>query len=566
MKHAYIIYRSALLLIMAATASCKKKLDHEFDNRANQQPVANSSVRIVNLAGASELTIDDQKLTSYIQPDNEGGYGPTRTSGTLYFPESGRLGTIFTIPLSFVKEQGIIPGIQLSNLATKSALPISRLFQATDNYNDSHDYYYVRFSPNHNNYVDSMFVISRSVSPSSNPANCRIRVINLSSTPDPYHTGPVSLAYADGTPVTGLTNVATGTASSYIEMPYGTYRFKLLDQDGKEIPGKTLELSPIVNDVTGTLMNIGEGDPGSAGFSDSWITQAPIKTYQPGGVYTIAVSRVGGYSNPIPGSNGQSVGVFVNCWQIIADISEPVNTTWARMQTVNTLAQPVQLKVDQQPANETIAYTQQTGYQSYVTGKHTITLTDANGSVLAEENIQLEPGDNITAWACQGKEGKPAIRFVANNLSAKYTGTVNGNDGSYSTVLDIYPNWVRFLNFCTEQPEVTFTADNGQPLGTPANHIQHATPLITDPYIRIRPNSSQKIMAYASTPALLPGNWLNEIAPLNSKAFIANPAMYPVSQTPNREPGIYTVALVGSTKAGVPAAEKAKMIIIRHNR
>lgn len=45
---------------------------------------------------------------------------------------------------------------------------------------------------------------------------------------------------------------------------------------------------------------------------------------------------------------------------------------------------------------------------------------------------------------------------------------------------------------------------------------------------------------------------------------MANIDLYKTTGKPNSEPGIYTVALIGST--AVNAAEKAKMIVIKHNR
>ncbi len=560
------------LLFAAGMSSCSKKLDFSYDNRPVTQPATNSGTRLINLPGATELQINGTKLTSFLKPDVEGTYGPDQTMGTVYFPESGRLGLTYTIPQQFVNAQGMIEDLRLSSLSPKIYIPAERSFNLKDNPTSPFDYYYTYYSPTAGSLPDSLFAIPRGISPSSNPENCKIRLLNLSSASDHYHTGAMSLSWADGTLIAGAGNIAPGAYSDYIEIPYGSYQLKVLDNAGKEVPakGNTGGGVYVLNPQTGTLMGAGNGTPGVGGFADDWLNYSPLKTYQPGGVYTIVVASIPGYSNPT-GSPGETVGIYTNAFQVISDVSEPVNITYARLQAVNVLpGKEVHWQVDGTALGSTLVFTGQTAYGRYVTGTHTLKALDAQGAMLAEAPWQLSPGDNITAWVYAGKNGQAAISFSANNLSTKFNTGVSGNDGSYADVQDVYPYWMRFMNFCADLDEVTFTADNGQAFagstGSGRLHLALGVPVTEDPYIRQVVNSATRVLVYASKPDVLPGDWLSAITPLKGTDFIANTALYKTPLLPNSEPGIYTVALVGSTRAGVPPGEKARMIIIKHNR
>jgi len=560
------------LLIAGGISSCKKKLDFAYDNRPDTQPARNSGTRLINLPGATELQINGTKLTSFMKPDAEGEYGADQTRATVFFPESGRLGLTYTIPQQFVNAQGVIEDLRLSSLSPKIFSLPARSFNLKDNSTNPFDYYYTYFSPSANSFQDSLFAIPRGFSPSSNPENCKVRLLNLSSTPDAYHTGAMSLSWADGTLIAGAGNIAPGAYSDYIEIPYGSYQLKVLDNAGKEVPAKANSGGGVyvLNPQTGTLMGGGNGTPGVGGFVDDWLSYAPLKTYQPGGIYTIVVASIPGYNIPT-GSPGETVGIFTNAFQVISDVSEPVNITYARLQAVNVLpGKEVNWQVDGAALGNTLAFTGQTAYGRYITGIHAIKALNAQGAVLAEAQWQLSPGDNITAWVYAGMNGKAGISFSANNLSTKFNSGVSGNDGSYANLQDVYPYWMRFMNFCADLDEVTFTSDNGQAfagsVGSGRLHLAVGVPVTEDPYIRQAVNSATHVLVYASKPDVVPGDWLSAITPLKGSDFIANTALYKTPLLPNSEPGIYTVALVGSTKAGVPSQEKARMIIIKHNQ
>ncbi|NML23589.1 hypothetical protein HHL16_22105 [Pseudoflavitalea sp. G-6-1-2] len=568
-----LIYFCRLGLAVILLTGCKKKLDFEYDNRLSKEPIAGSITRIVNITGSDQLRINNTKLTAFIAPAIDGSYGEKETRGTIYFPENGRIGvgTAFTVPQMFVGADGQINNIQFSSLGNRQALPPSRSFVAKNDPNNATDYYYVRYRPNRESYLDSLIAVPRSISPSSNPASFRIRLVNLSSDadrnslPGMFRKGAMTLAFADGTPLAGMAAVEPGKYSEYIDVPYGTYQFKVLDSDGKEVPSSS---SYVMNPQTGTLMDL-YGEPGIGGKMDTWLTYAPIRSYQPGGVYTIVVSMNTDCSIPTGNPNGETYNAEGNTFRIIADIADPVNMTYARMQAVAAIpGTTVQWKTGNGNLGKPIGFAEATAYQSFITGVQSVKAYDNNGKLLAEKELKLEPGDNITAWLFTAADGKPAISFVANNLSGKFFNGKAGEDGSYSMYKDGFPTWMRLMNFCPQLNEVSFRADNGQQFivgagskaASATDHILLGKPVVSDAYVQFMLNHPARVLAYASAPGILPGNFMTHVAPLENRRFIARPDLYKTASLPNKEPGVYTVAIVGETVAA------ARMIIVKHNQ
>jgi hypothetical protein len=564
MKITYIGLAAAIIL-----SACSKKLDYGYDNRLVQQPMTASSIRLVNLYGATELSVGGKQLTSYMKPDAEGYYGLNETRGTFWFPESGRLGTTYTLPRELVKN-GRVDSILFSSLSIRNSVPPPRPFSAKDDDAHPSDYYFVRFRPNPAGFEDSLFVVPRGISPAADPAGFKVRLLNLSSATGNapagiFRTGPMSVTLADGTTVPGLSNIAPGSYSDYVELPYGAYQFKVLNTEGKEVPASN-SLYNVLNPVTGTLMDL-QGTPGIGGNKDTWLTYAPIKTYQPGGIYTIVVANTYETNIPTGSPTGETYKSENNNFKIIADIPEPVNIAYARLQGVNAAAgKKITWQVDGQPLGSTLAFAKQTNYNRYITGTHIVKALGEDGKVLAESNLDLQPADNQTAWLYTRKDGSCAIAFVANNLSGKYYAGTSTDNGTNGMLIDIYPFWIRLMNFCPDLEEVTFTQDNGQPIrgaGLASQHLYPGKPATNEPYERMLVNFPYMILAYASSPGITPGDWLRNIAPVKSRDFIARPELYKTPELPQSEPGIYTVALIGSTAAN--ATEKARMIIVKHN-
>ncbi|WP_212006032.1 hypothetical protein [Chitinophaga sp. HK235] len=564
----FLHYVCLYLLCAGGLASCTKKEDFAYDNRVNPQADAASSVRIVNMRGATELMVNGKQLSAFALPNIEGFYDQYTTKATPWFPETGRMGLTYTIPQQFVSADGTVKDIRFAAFTRDYSLGLTRGFNAKDNFNNPTDYYFAYFGPNASEYSDSLFAIPRSVSPPANPAYCKVRLLNLSSTNSAFG-GTMRVTWADGTVIAGLDNIPVGQYSDYVELPYGTYQLKVMTMDGLLVPGVggSAQFLNVVNPQTGTMLLPGTlSRPSVNGFVDSRLTFAPLKTYQPGGVYTIAVADCPNFRNSNGGTNGETYSSKNNAFRIIAD-AEPQNNSYARLQAINVVpGKQIKVTMDGRPLGNTLGFSTTTAFDQYLIGTHILKVTDAAGNLLADSTFSLLPGDNRTAWIYENKNGKTGISLVANNLSnVYYTGATE--DGSYSNIKVEFPSWVRFMNFCPDLPEATFTTDDGQTFGdgSASQHLLLGIPAIKNPYVMLNANFYQSIWAYASQYNVVPGNWLREVTTLKSRDFIANPALYP-GGLPMSESGVYTVALIGNINTSKPGSEKARMIIIRHNQ
>lgn len=562
--HTVMLY----LLSAGIWTSCTKKEDFTYDNRVNPQADAASSVRIVNLRGATELMISNKQLSAFGLPNAEGYYDQYTTKGTPFFPETGRMGLTYSIPQQFVGADGMVRDIRFAAFTRSFSLGLTRGFVAKNDFSHPVDYYFTYFAPNAGQWTDSMFAIPRSVSPPANPERCKVRLLNLSSANMPLG-GNMRVVWADGTTVAGLENIGVGQYSDYIELPYGTYQLKVMTMNGQMVPGVggSLQDLNVINPLTGTIMLPGvKAKPRVNGFVDSKLTFAPLKTFQPGGVYTIVVADQPNFRYPTGSDNGETYPGKINAFRIIAD-AEPQNNTYARLQAVNVLpGKSVSVTIDGNLLGNTLAFSAASVFKPYITGTHTLKVTDPSGATLADSTISLLPGDNSTIWVYE-KNGKAAMSIVANNLSNSfYSGATE--DGSYSIAKIEFPSWIRFMNFCPDLPEATFTTDDGQLLGSSmaAQQLQLGVPVVKNPYVMLDANFYQSVLAYASKENVIPGNWLREVAPLRSRDFIARPELYPAGQSPLSETGVYTVALIGNLNTSKPGTEKARMIIIKHNQ
>ncbi|MGN7821411.1 hypothetical protein ACTJJB_14865 [Chitinophaga sp. 22536] len=562
--HTVMLY----LLSAGVLTSCTKKEDFTYDNRVNPQADAASSVRIVNLRGATELMVNGKQLSAFMLPNYEGYYDENTTKGTPFFPETGRMGLTYTIPQQLVSADGTVKDIRFASFVRSFSLALTRGFVAKDDFNHPVDYYFTYFAPNTGQLTDSLFAIPRSVSPPANPEHCKVRLLNLSSSSAAFG-GNMRVVWADGTTVAGLDNIGVGQYSEYVELPYGTYQLKVMAMDGQMVPGvggSTQEFN-VINPPTGTIMLPGvKAKPRVNGFVDSKLTFAPLKTYQPGGVYTIVVADQPTFRYPTGSDNGETYPGKNNAFRIIAD-AEPQNNTYARLQAINVLpGKSVSVSVDGNMLGNALAFSAASAFKPYITGTHVVKVTDAAGTALTDSTVSLIPGDNNTIWVYE-KNGKAAISIVANNLSNSfYSGATE--DGSYSTTKIEFPSWIRFMNFCPDLPEATFTTDDGQVLGTTlaGQRLQLGVPMVKNPYVMLDANFYQSVLAYASAENVIPGNWLREVTPLRSRDFIARPELYPAGRSPISETGVYTVALIGNLNTSKPGSEKARMIIIKHNQ
>ncbi|MBB5636130.1 hypothetical protein HDE68_002018 [Pedobacter cryoconitis] len=560
----YLKVTPLMLVSLLVLAGCKKeKIDSGYDNRVITDARKSSSVRIINLSGYNQVIANGDTLTNYIirKPNDplESFY-----PGTNYFPDNGRLGTTWNIQQSFLKNG--TAKVLVERIAYQSAKDTLGLNVKEDA--QPADYYLL---PGANVQVTGQpdFIkVPRSIAAASNPASFKVRILNLSATVKPEQgmesiNGPMSLAWADGTLISSKTNnILPGQYSDYIELPYTTAQLKVLTPAGIQVPG--FGDGQILNPSTSTIEGL-------------TMTYVPIKTYVPGGVYTIVVAARE-FKIPYRSSNtGETVTGYQNSLRVINDVSEPVNLTYGRLQAVNAIPgiNGMKVLVNGKALGAPMNYTAQTSYEPFVIGNYKIEATDASGTVIASNSLNLGANTNFTLWVHPDASGKTTISAVANDLSGTlYAGTGNGDDATYSRYTAGFPFNIRFLNLCPDMPYLSLTTNNAQdfqgPYGFNTAAVKNLRPGIFPiefPYV-IPPYDAKpyQILAFRSSPTVFPGTWASDIPVVNSKDLIARPELYVRGNLPNQEPGFYTIALVGSTSPSAPADKKAKMIIVKHSK
>ncbi|PYF75204.1 DUF4397 domain-containing protein [Pedobacter nutrimenti] len=555
--------------VLLAFSACKKdKQDFSYDNRDVTDARKNSLVRVINLGSFNQVVMGNDTLTNYVVRTTT---EPLKIyPGTKYFPSSGRLGSTWNIPQELLKSGKT--RFMTEDISQYGVL--DRLsFDIQEDVGQPLDYYALISDRNGAAPVQKFIKIPRSIASPSDPAKFKIRILNLSSTVAKNAmenlVGPMSLTWADGTPVSDKTsNIQPGQFSDYVELSYTTAQFKVLTASGIQVPGV---FSDLILPASSTL-------PGGSSWPpvNTNLTYTPFKTYMPGGVYTIVISPYY-FRVPMLNSNpGDETKDYQNGVRIINDISEPLNMTYARVQAVNALPAQgaIQVTMNGKPLGAALEYASHTDYQEYIVGTYDVEAKDAKGNVLAGTRLKLDPNNNFTLWLYPDADGKAKIVAVPNDLSNMIPRTDATDDGTFSRYKLDYPFGLRFLNLCPDIPYATFTKDNGQVFldryNTNPNAVNNLRPGIFPveyPYIQILQDEvPYKIMTYRSAPAIVPGSWASDVPVLTGKDLIARPELYVRGGLPNHEPGIYTIALIGTTKTSAPAGQKAKMIIVKHTK
>lgn len=571
----HLFYVAILFFILLFTACKKEKMDMAVDNRTVTENRDPSQVRIINFAGFNQVVSGKDSLTNFIvrHPDAQDTH---QYPGTAYFPIDGRLGKSWIIPQDLFNQQDQVK-LTLGTRNYQGAFDRDITFQAANDHNKPMDYFLMPtvFMDGQPDIVS----VPRSVSSPSKPDHFKIRIVNLGGTikhqtmgllgPQENNTGAVSLAYADGTLVSTQTNnISTNAvASAYIELPYGTYQFRLLLQDGRQIPalGADIYEYSVLHPSTSTIA--------IDHSSNSNLHYAPLKTYQPGGVYTLVVAP--GEFNYYVDEIGNTSSYYQNAFQVLTDVTAPANRTYFRIQAANALAgQSVRFRIDGKPLADLLPFGEIGNYLNLIQGTHVIEALDASGKVLASLEQAMQVAQNYTIWLYLEQDGKAKLLLVANDLSGSvYTGAQDDASFAHLQYQFYFPK--RFLNLSLGNPYVTFTAGNGQ---SPAmafdnrdavENLQPGIPKKERPYIGYRTIYNPfQFMVYRSTPDVIPGIWANDIAVLTHEAFIANKKLYekPGRPAPVQEAGVYTVALIGKSSKDVAASNKARMILVKHTR
>jgi len=558
----YLQLFSVLLFSVALIgfAGCKKENATTIpDYRLITSTIPVSNARIVNLWIYSQVNANGTQLTdsSYVSTSY-------KYVGNKYFPAVFTVDNTWPIPKELFKTDGSIDlkfglskDMNLIGLGITTLPEISFTLDATKPMD-----YYILPEGTHNfkTQLPNYTAVPRSDAPPSNPQNFKIRIINLCETIVPELsaslkaggaqedlTGPVTLAYADGTPVSATTSniSASQTASDYIELPYGTYQFRVLTANGRQIPGAgtKLELHPPTSNIDIAKVPASE---------TTRLTYAQMKTYEPGGVYTIVITPYN--FNYFSNSTTSSPGAYQNAYHVITDVSPAANINYFRLQGVNALpvGGTVGFRINGKDPSIQLALGNASPYGVYGIGDTKIDAVDATGKVLASVTQTLRAAQNYTAWLYPDATGTAQILLTLNDLSSDY----------------IFAK--RFLNLSQDEPYVTFTIDNGQLYGIPADNLALGVPYTTNPYITgvLTPDyQPYQILAYRSTPSVIPGTWAQDIPVLKSVSFVANTALYttPGRIIPTDEPGVYTVALIGRSGNADPSI-KQRIIIVKHNQ
>ncbi|MFD2555509.1 DUF4397 domain-containing protein [Sphingobacterium tabacisoli] len=561
----------SMALVLLCFTSCKKeKLEMKVDNRTVTEQRANSNVRIINLSGFNQVVANGDSLTNFVV-QNPRGSDWYKYPGTSYFPKDGRLSKIWTIPQDIFDVSEKADLHFAGRYYTGNGLNMDLDLQVSNSYDQPTDYYLMP-TPYMNGQPEVVRV-PRGVTTPSKPDSFKIRIVNLSGAiKNPAYgptgaqeslTGAMSLAYADGTLVDAKTNniSVSAKASEYVEVPYGTYQFKVLMQDGRQVPAKGNELH-----------EYGLLDPPTSTIPESYsrvtnLPYSPIYTYQPGGVYTILIApqQFDYISNEI----GETVWMYQNSFQVITDMNPPVNQTYYRIQGGNAFdSQKISFKVNGQELAQGIAFGKASDYRNLIHGNATIEAIGESGEVLARAEQLFRPNQNYTLWLYPELQGKAKLLVLNNDLSGTQALPVE-DDGTYGHTEKHFFGFNRYLNLSLGNPYITFTANNGQAITTAKTNIQPGLPVLEQPYVgSMMLSNPYEIMSYRSQPNVVPGIWAKDIPVLPSADFIANPDLYLKAgrKLPAHEAGIYTVALIGRSGDGVPAVEKARMIIVKHNK
>ena len=559
-------YSAGLIATLLLLAACKKdKADFGYDNRPVIENQKKSNVRIVNLSAYNQVVVNGDSLTNFIV---RGPADPMtgRYPGTKYFPSNGRLGSIWEIPMDLfgVNEKAELTISEKNYNGYNSSVD----FTAENNYSNPTDYILLPFE--YFTGQPKIVPVTRGVAGPSKPDHIKIRIINLTGTiSSPVFTefgvqetltGAVTLTYADGTPVSEKTShVSTATrVSEYVEIPYGTYQFRVLTENGKQFP------SP----YSGTNYRIIE--PVTSTYSDDYGSSSnlvfnPVTVYQPGGVYTVIVTpqRFNYHINEMT----EESFLYQNAMQVITDISPAANTTYFRMQAVNALRdEDISIVANNQTVGGALKFGGVGAYVNLINGAFKVEAKNAAGQVIATAEQELRANMNYTAWLYPAADGTAKMLIVANDLSGvQYIG--GSEDGTYDRTKQNFFLLKRFLNLSPDNQYITYTLDNGQPISTNASvNLQPGIPVMVGPYLGTTIQiPSYQIMAYRSAPTVVPGTWADDIQVLRSEDFIADRSLYTSAgkALPVHEPGIFTVALIGSTGNIAP---KAKMMIVKHNK
>jgi len=583
-RSVYVMLFSFVLVFLSA---CKKeKLDFTSDNRPEE--IAYSNLRIMNFGFFQEVTFNGDTLT-YHGKDWMFGNPPTQ-----FFQEAGGLmGISWKIPKALFKNKDSL------ELGLKNFKEESMKFQLPSNPSVPLDYYTL---PTEGVGQPWAVPVPRDTTLPKKAAHFKIRVINLTKAlpalPIPSQFGPlenlygaVTLAYADGTAVSPETsNIGTNQrVSSYVEVPYGAYQLKVLTSDGRQISAgvhglhKDKRPKRKLNPPTSRIDYV---IPDSNFVMHSSNTYAPLKAFEPGGVYTIVV--VPQYCDYyLSKGNTNAVQTVQNQFQIIEDRQGIPNRQFFKVQAINAGAnQNIRVQIDGKEVSPLLNYGEYADARILNANAEVLCeVKDTKGNVLASKKVVALANQNISLWVWRNKQGSLEIVPVYNNLSQEMYSPVSGDYGGFNRYEYTSYAGMRFFNFSADESYINFTLNDGQlikarniyviePDLTKINlNLEPGLPKIDNPYSIWDETLSRQgdavfhFKVYRSiTPEVNPGTWVSNVPFLPNDVFVTNPVLYTNvgREVPRFNTGVYSIALIGSTKSG--ASNQARIICIKHSK
>ncbi|SEG65323.1 hypothetical protein [Sphingobacterium lactis] len=575
------------LLLITIMVGCKKdKLESIVDHRVKQELLSPSHLRLINLTQYKHVVVGKDTLTNLGLPSivGPGVEGAVAYPPTTYFPENGVLGTTWNIPQIFLNASASTKiilrdwtetGIGSYEMGGQLEVDVKEQGQQAKDYYvwTSHRYVEENVAPQ-----PKVLEVKRDENGPTREGYIKIRVINLAAKIISSGAGiatnaedildSYTLSYVDGSAVhPKLSNVAQGEVSEYVELPYGYYQFRMLAQDKRQLAygNYSKDESIIATDPATSTIGQSEGVGSGQTFN-------PIQSFNPGGVYTIVVAPM---LLEYHGSGG-TVGYYQNAYQIIRDNEPAVNRALAKMQVVNTLVNydNISVRVNDKVFAE-VGYAQASDQRISKVGVHKVEIFDTKNTLLTSQEIKLIGNDNVTIWVNQDRTGKIIASVAYNNLTGvRHLGNADDN-ADYSRFKFSFPFELRFFNFAPEYNYLTFTRDEGQNLaGNLEANVRAFQNLQPGQVVNMNPmtypvmynNMGFNIYCYQSTPEVVPGDRLLTIQKLNTEDLITNKALYDVrGKLPSYEAGIYSIAIIGNSKAATDA-KKPRFFVLKHHQ
>lgn len=577
------ILRVLILGSILTMSACKKdKLDNVQINLVpSPLELTPSGIRLIDLYGLDHVKANGDSITNFTPPvAGEKFYYPA----TPYFPVDGRfgnhwwsvnnsdgkVGAIWDIPKQLFKKDGSVD-FEFYNLTSAGTIDEFTAYSIKDQ-GKTMDYYISPFFTFNNGGTSYFVEVPREVS-APKEGHFKIRLLNLTapvSTPPAAYgqledlTGPLTLAFADGSSVDVKTNaVPKGKASDYVELPYGSYQFKALTASKKIVPGASGNNDYRLIDPSTSAMPLTR-------YISTNVVYSSTQAFQPGGIYTVVITPL--TFDYMRNEQGARYSLKQNAVKIITDIEEPINNRFFRVQGFNAVpGKTIQFFANGKEIDARQNYATVSSYKTLNSEAQVFELKDENGNVLDKINYEAKANENYTLWSFPDVQGKVKIGITVNNLSTIRTNGRPEADASYAYTKNSFPTDFRFINLCPDVPYLTLTQADGQPVGGTAKEDQAITNLQPGiftkeaPYLRIK---FDQMMAYRSAPGVIPGSWAQDIPTLTGQDLIANKALYTDGgkPLPPYEAGIYTIALIGRTGNQAAKDQKAKLVIVKHNK